>query len=239
MCTMLQAALNGTLTKADHAAVPVTLGELVDDALACFAAGARSFHIHPRDARGRERLYPFIVDTVVAAVRAGNGCPVSVTTGAWIEPGVARRVALVSHWTEPDSATVNLSEDGSLEVIAALLKAGVGVEAGVWTVADAEMLVGSGLADRMLTIYIEPLEVPAADAVGLVDAIHAVLDRGGVRTLRLQHGDGDATWPLIEDAIARGISTRVGFEDTLLLPDGTVARSNADLVRVARELGAG
>jgi uncharacterized protein (DUF849 family) len=37
----------------------------------------------------------------------------------------------------------------------------------------------------------------------------------------------------------RGLDTRVGFEDTLHLPDGRRAASNADLVTAARNLGAG
>lgn len=56
---------------------------------------------------------------------------------------------------------------------------------------------------------------------------------------RLQHGDAEATWPLISDAVARGLDTRVGFEDTVLLPDGQTAATNAELVAAAYELGAG
>lgn len=236
---LLQATLNGPLSKADHPAVPVSLAELAEDAVACVRAGARSFHVHPRDAAGKERLDAGTVDMVVAEIQARCGQPVGVTTGAWIEPDIARRVELVSEWTRPDFSTVNLSEDGSLEVMQTLLRGRVGVEAGVWTVADAELLVRSGFADRMHRICIEPVDVGHADAVELVSAIHGVLDRGDVRPPRLQHGDGEATWILIEDAIARGIDTRVGLEDTLLLPDGTTAASNADLVRAAFVLGAG
>ena len=236
---LLQATLNGALSKADHPAVPVTLEELAADAASCAVAGARAFHVHPRDEAGDERLDGATVDKVVAVVRGRHGLPVGVTTGAWIEPDVARRVALISTWTEPDYATVNLSEDGSLEIMQTLLQAGIAVEAGVWTVADAELLLSSGLADRMLRICIEPVEVSRADAVGLVSAIHEVLDEGNVGPPRLQHGDGEATWVLIEDAITRGIDTRIGLEDTLLLPEGTLAASNADLVRAAYHLGAG
>src|SRR5581483_9198867 len=114
-----------------------------------------------------------------------------------------------------------------------------GIEAGVWTVEDAELLVSSGLADRVTRVMIEPVEVSRADAVPLVGAIHEILDRAGARAPRLQHGDGEATWILIEDAVRRGSDTRVGFEDTVLLPDGQRAASNAELVMAARELGAG
>jgi uncharacterized protein (DUF849 family) len=36
-----------------------------------------------------------------------------------------------------------------------------------------------------------------------------------------------AAWGLIAEAAARGYGTRVGFEDTLTLPDGSMAESNA------------
>jgi len=39
---------------------------------------------------------------------------------------------------------VNLSEPGAPEVMKALIQAGVGIEAGVWTVEDAERLAASG-----------------------------------------------------------------------------------------------
>jgi uncharacterized protein (DUF849 family) len=43
----------------------------------------------------------------------------------------------------------------------------------------------------------------------------------------------DWTWPLVEDAFRRGHDTRVGFEDSIYLPDGTTASTNADLVKAA------
>lgn len=49
-----------------------------------------------------------------------------------------------------------------------------------------------------------------------------------VKAPRLQHGYGEVTWILIEDAVRRGLDTRVGLEDTLYLPDGSPARNNAD-----------
>jgi uncharacterized protein (DUF849 family) len=146
---------------------------------------------------------------------------------------------LIREWTQPDYASVNLSEPGAVDVMQALLAARVGIEAGVWTVGDAEMLAGCGLSGRVTRVMIEPVEVSKLDAVLLVGAIHDILDRAGVTARRLQHGDAEATWILIEDAVQRGIDTRVGFEDTLLLPDGKPAISNADLVRAAYELGAG
>src|SRR5438034_1152181 len=129
---LLQAALNGDLTKATHPAVPVSTEDLGRDAAACATAGAGAIHMHPRDSQGRERLDPAVVDEV-----------------------------------------------------------------------------------------------------------HAELDRVGLTAPRLQHGDGEATWVLIEDAIRRGIDTRVGLEDTQYEPSGERTAGNEALVRAAQELAAG
>jgi uncharacterized protein (DUF849 family) len=236
---LLQAALNGPRSRADHPAVPLSADELARDAALCVAAGAGAIHLHPRDADGRERLDASVVDDVAARVRAACGVPVGVSTGAWIEPDLARRLDLVRAWRAADYASVNVSEDGSEDVMAALLDAGVGIEAGVWSVEDAERLAASGLGDRVTRILVEPVDVPATGGVAVVEEIHAALDRLGLTAPRLEHGDGEATWVLIEDAVRRGFDTRVGMEDTLHGPGGEPTAGNAALVRAARELGAG
>ncbi len=239
----LQAALNGDRMKAAHAAVPVSIEELTRDAVACVAAGARAIHLHPRDPEGRERLDAEVVDEVVTKVRKACGVPVGVTTGAWIEPDIERRLELVRAWRAPDYASVNLSEPGAREVMWALIQAGVGVEAGVWTVEDAERLAASGLGGRVTRILVEPgelqLENSVADALELVQDIHRTLDRFGLTAPRLQHGDGEVTWILLADAVRRGLDPRIGLEDTLYEPNGSRTAGNEALVRAARALGAG
>jgi uncharacterized protein (DUF849 family) len=66
-----------------------------------------------------------------------------------------------------------------------------------------------------------------------------VLDGFGLTVPRLQHGDGEATWLLLADAVRRGLDTRIGLEDTLSDPDGGRTAGNPMLVRAARALGAG
>ena len=235
---LLQAALNGPWTKAQHPAVPVSVDELAADADACAAAGAQLLHIHLRDPRGRETFDPAIVDGVVAVVRSACEVPVGVSTGAWIESDWRRRIELVGAWTEPDYASVNMSEDGSEEVMAALIRAGIGIEAGVSSVEDAERLARSGFADRVTRILVEPVDVEAHEAVVVVGGIHAALDGAAIEVPRLQHGDGHAAWVLIEDAIRRRVDTRVGLEDTQYEPGGELTTGNAALVHAARRLGA-
>lgn len=236
---LLQAALNGPRSKDEHPALPVSTRELARDAAACVAAGACAIHLHPRDADGRERLDAALVDAVVAEVRDACAVPVGVSTGAWIEPDLVRRVELIGAWRAPDYASVNVSEPGAEAVMRVLAAAGVGIEAGVWSVADAKRLAALEVADRVTRILVEPVDVPCGDAVTVVDAIHVELDRHGLGVPRLQHGDGEATWILLADALDRGIDTRIGLEDTLRGPDGEPTAGNEALVRAAQALRAG
>jgi uncharacterized protein (DUF849 family) len=236
---LLQAALNGRRTKRDHAAVPLSPDELQADAIACAAAGAHSFHIHPRNEHGAERLDGAVVDRAAGALHDAVRWPVSVTTGDWIEPETRRRKALVRHWHEPDATSVNVHEEAAFDVMRSIMGLGIGVEAGVWTVEDAEALVRSGLADRVQRILVEPRDTAPHQALDCAAAIHAVLDRARSLAPRLQHGEDATAWPLLEDAIRREVDTRIGLEDVLVLPDGSRAPDNAALVAAARALGAG
>jgi uncharacterized protein (DUF849 family) len=239
-------ALNGDRTKTAHPAMPVSVEQLARDASACVAAGARAIHLHPRDHEGFETLDAGVVDDVVAKVRDACGVPVGVTTSAEIEPDHERRIELVRAWRAPDYTSVNLSEMGATEIIEVLVEAGIGIEAGVWSVEDAERLAASGLGGRVTRILVEPGELQlqdsedkAADALGLVEDIHRALDRFGLAAPRLQHGDGEVTWVLLVDAVRRSLDTRIGLEDPLYGPDGERATGNEALVRAARQLGAG
>jgi uncharacterized protein (DUF849 family) len=49
-------------------------------------------------------------------------------------------------------------------------------------------------------------------------------------------GISRAQWTLVGAALALGGSVRVGLEDNFYLPDGSMARSNGDLVAKAREM---
>jgi len=116
---LLKACLNGPRQADEHAALPVSVEALAADAVACVRAGAGAIHMHPRDAEGRESLEVGVVDAAVRTVREACGVPVGVATGAWVEPDPGRRAELVSAWTEPDFASVNLSEPGAVEVMRA------------------------------------------------------------------------------------------------------------------------
>jgi uncharacterized protein (DUF849 family) len=242
---LVKACLNGGTTRDAHPRVPQRPAELAADAAAVVRAGARAIHLHPRDASGAEVLSADEVLAAVAAVRAAvPGVPVGVTTGLWAAGGaVSRRLSLVSGWTgegKPDFASVNLSEPGAVELAGLLGGLGIGVEAGVWTVADADVLGGFGPeSGPLVRVLIEPQDRSPAGAVALAAEVEAALDRHGVSGVpRLHHGYGVATWSVLRAAVAMGRDIRVGLEDTVVLPDGSTAAGNAALVAAAVALAA-
>jgi uncharacterized protein (DUF849 family) len=231
---LIKACLNGARAPGEHPALPLTPRELAADGAAAVAAGAQALHIHPRDADGRETLD---VNLAVCAVQAVClGVPVGVSTGAWIVPDVGARVAAIRLWEAPAMASVNLSEQGHADVMAALVASRIGIEAGLWQVEDVAALHASGFADALTRVLVEPQEEDPAAAVATAQALDDALDAAGIAAPRVHHGYGLATWDVLRRARAVGHGWRVGLEDTLVLPDGRTAASNSELVSAALAL---
>jgi uncharacterized protein (DUF849 family) len=230
------AALNGGRSASEHSAIPVTPVQLGVAAAEAVSAGAGAVHFHVRGADHRETLAASDVARAVAELRT-HGVPFGISTGAWIIADPVRRLAAIGEWTAlPDFASVNFDEEGAAELASTLLARGIAIEAGLANRFAAAQLVGSGLADRCLRIMFEPREQTVTGAMTSVADAQSVLDAAGVRAPRLLHGVDATAWPLVQVAHARGYATRIGFEDTLTLPGGSLAGGNGELVRAALAL---
>jgi uncharacterized protein (DUF849 family) len=224
---VLQACLNGDR----ETGVPRSPAELAEAARACVAAGALSLHAHPRDREGDESLDAADIAAAVEALRAvAPGIELSFSTGLWITGGdVEVRARMISDWTvAPDVVSVNLSEEGWRDLADVLTAREIGIEAGVWTARDAEVLAESGVQVRR--VLVEPRSESPDEAVATARDIDAALDRVFVRAPRLHHGVGAATWAVLDAAVPIGREIRIGLEDVVTLPDGRRAPDNAALV---------
>jgi uncharacterized protein (DUF849 family) len=231
---MLQACLNGQRSREEHPAVPLTAAELGADARRAVDAGAEELHVHPRAAGGRDTVEPETAAATVRAIRAScPGVPLGLTTGLWTTDGDAElRHAHVEAWLElPDYASVNVGEPGAAELCALLAARGVGVEAGVWTLADAEALIERGLVP--LRVLVETSDGGAEDPIAAAVEIDELLVDAGVSAPQLHHGAGADAWAMLDAAVARGRHVRIGLEDATAMPDGSPARDNAQLVAEA------
>jgi uncharacterized protein (DUF849 family) len=237
--TMLQACLNGGRSRDFHPAVPLSPQEIADDAKAVVAAGAMELHIHPRDASGRENLDPDVIADALEAVRAAApGVPVGVSTGWWIAPGGLARKEPMRRWrVKPDYVSVNLNEEDAPDVIRLALEKGIGVEAGLWTLADAERFLTLPEAPRCLRVLIEIQEKEIEAALRTAHDMLLLLDRAGVALPRLLHGSDATMWPLYAESRRLDLDARIGLEDGATLPSGEIAKNNAALIAAAREWG--
>jgi uncharacterized protein (DUF849 family) len=93
----------------------------------------------------------------------------------------------------------------------------LGVSTGAW-------IAGSG-AER---------EHAVAGWTELPDFASVNFDEAGAEALVLLHGPEATAWPLLDEAAHRGYDARIGLEDTLSWPDGTIAQGNRALVAEAR-----
>ena len=228
---MVQVCLNGARGVADGWMVPVSPGALADAAVEAVAAGATDVHLHPKSPCGHDTLSPRVLAVTLDAIRARVSVPVGVTTGAWAEPEPAARVERVRGWTVlPDHASVNWHEPGAEEVAAALLDRGVGVEAGIWSGTEgAARFAVSPLRAKVLRVLAEVTDPDADTAEATARALLSDLGEAHGRPVLL-HGEDGSAWPVLRLAGRLGLATRIGLEDTLLLPDGERALSNAQLV---------
>ena len=229
----VMACLNGGRTRDENAAVPVSPAELAADAVAVRRAGAFAVHVHARDARGRQTLAAAACDAVVDAIHnAAPGLPVGLTTSSAIDRDPFARAAAVRAWRHPpDFVAVTLSELGGAGIIRAALHAGIPVEVGLAAPDDADELARSPFAHQVVRALVE--------VHGSADQARAISRRIPEAVPQLWHGYGAATWEVLAAAVTEGHAVRVGFEDVLELPDGSVAQSNAELVAAAVGLGAG
>ncbi len=83
---------------------------------------------------------------------------------------------------------------------------GIGVEAGAWTQEDAYALLETSLSARVLGVLVEVTEADADVPLG--EAIDGHPRPGRRRSARLHHGEGTATWPVLERAVAPGRNAR-------------------------------
>lgn len=123
-----------------------------------------------------------------------------------------------------------------------------GVTTGAWSIPDPDERVQAIRAWTVLPDFAsvnwhEPgAEQVAGALVSLGVGIEAGLWHGEsvadwlTSPYRDRYGEGSSCWPALRHAGRQGLDARIGLEDVLHLPDGSLAPDNAALVRAARSL---
>src|SRR4051794_23010125 len=193
--------------------MPISLTEVLADLRECFRAGATGVHLHVRDETGAETLRPEVVNETCRWVRAlaaeeGVAAEIGLTTGEWIVPALAERIAMIREWEGVDCATVNLSEAGFESVMAAMLDIGIGIDVGLWAPAEIAVLLASGLLPRAqrVSIELDPGEpyFLTGEPSAIARQINDALDEAGAACPRLTHRLDEWTWAPVAGAVRPG-----------------------------------
>lgn len=252
---ILANAPNGaSRTKADHPALPMTAPEIAATAAAILEAGAAMIHVHVRDREGRHLLDADAYREATAAIRAavGGRLVVQVTTeaGGRYRPPEQMRVM---RELVPEAMSVAIRElmpDAAAEPAAAEFLAWARRE----RVATQIILYSADEVRRYHDLKSRGV-IPAGNDFPLyvlgryragqtsspddLDPFIAVAAELGVKAPWSMCAFGRHEDACAAHAAALGGHVRVGFENNLWLPDGSVATDNAALIRLAAAAAAG
>jgi uncharacterized protein (DUF849 family) len=235
--------------KSDVPALPVTLDELIETAVACEAVGAGLIHVHVRDDDARPTLDLGRLRETVSALRERSTLVVQLSTGGAVTDPLDHRLRVLD--AEPDSCsltcgTVNFGDDvfnnpwpfmvelyqrtQAMEVVPEFELFDLGHVTSLHRLLDAYGLPYGGKIHCDLVMGV-PGGMPGTPAA-LVAAV-AALPAGASWSAT---GIGRTTLPVALAAVASGGHLRVGMEDTVTIAKGQPVESNAQLVRRAAEL---
>ena len=239
---LLKAAINGGRPSEGDRIVPQTTEQIVAATVAAVQAGANVVHAHVRTPNNGQTIHPDAVGEWVRATRSANPeIVIGTTTGLWTVESHEQRMEYVAAWPAdalPDFASSAFCEPGAAEMAELILERGMDLESAVWSMDDVPALLASPTLHRNVRVLIEPETEDSELAVKQCREIAATLREAGVTAPILYHGYDETVWPVVRAAIEDGCETRIGFEDGVLLPDGTPALSNDELIAAVGRLEA-
>jgi uncharacterized protein (DUF849 family) len=259
---VITCAISGALANRDQCpAIPYTPAEYAAEARRIVDEGGVHIHIHARTPDGTPSYevddFRAIREAIVAEV--GDAAIINFSTGT-IGVSVDKRVAYLEA-CRPEVAALNMGSlnyakyskrrqdfvfqfvfanpfDEIIELLKAMKRLRIKPEHecfDVGHVASLEPLVDMGLLEA-------PLHADFVMGVlGGVPATALNLEAMARNMPAEKHhwgviGIGRVQWLIVASALTLGGSVRVGLEDNFYLPDGSVARSNGELIARARRM---
>jgi 3-keto-5-aminohexanoate cleavage enzyme len=262
--------ITAALTGAQHGKeanpnLPEQPREIIQQAIACWRAGAAIVHIHARDTKGRSTADPAVFEEIVDGIKAQSNLVICLSTGGAAKITLEERIGMVPA-LKPELASFNIGSTmtgryefksskwlsdftlcqsyAELELIArTMLKAGTKPEIEIY---DPGMINNALLLQKIGAIA-EPMHF--SFVMGIPGQINAPTPR---QLLYLSEtippgstwqaiGIGVHQFPMITMAMVLGGHVRVGMEDNLYITKGVMVENNAQLVaktvRIATEIG--
>lgn len=249
---MIMVAPNGARrSKTDHPALPLSVSELILDISRCVSAGAVAVHLHVRDADGNHSLDPGSYREAIESLRKSlPDLVIQITTEAVDRYSPAEQMETVRA-VRPEAVSLALrelvpdvsSEPEARAFFAWMAESRIAPQFILYTPDEVTRLID--LIDRGVVPFARPFllfvlgrySADQQSSPADLDPFVAALGARPFPWAVCAFGRQEAACAL---AAARlGGHVRVGFENNLHLPDGTLARDNAALVRATAGLLSG
>lgn len=241
---LIAVAPNGARkTKKDHPELPISPSELAGTAVACAEAGAGMIHLHVRDSKGKHTLEPEYYLPAIREVEAavGDKMLIQVTSEAAGIYKTPKQIGLMERLA-PHCISCGLREFVKDEECFAkaekfffnLHRAGTLIQYILYSPEDVkwyERLCEQGVLPGKTHFLLFVL-----GSYGGKDSVtHDLYDYVGPlqrESIWMACAFGENEHSVIKDAVALGGHVRVGFENNLQLPDGSLAQDNAEMVKI-------
>jgi 3-keto-5-aminohexanoate cleavage enzyme len=258
---VITCSISGSLANRDQCpAIPYTPDEYAAEARRIVDEGGVMVHIHARRRDGTPSYEVEDFRAITEAIRAevGDALIINYSTGA-MGVSIEKRLAYLRE-LRPDVAALNMGSmnyakysrkrkqfvfnavfanpfDEIITFLDAMNELGIKPEHECFDlghVGSLEPLVDMGILRPPLHVdfvmgVVGGVPPTARNLAAMADNVPAGSHWGVIGISRAQ-------WMLVNAALTLGGSVRVGLEDNFYLPDGSMARSNGDLIAKAREM---
>ncbi len=256
---LIASAPNGARkTRRDHRALPITAAQLADTAVEVMQAGARMLHLHVRDGRGRHTLDAGAYQAAIEAIRARTGIGAGTGGDLFIQP--TSESAGVYTAEQQRQAIRAICAVGGVDGISIAPRELIRRQADLAPAAELfrhlrrrRILIQYILYSiRDLTRYHDLLEqgvIPAGGhsillvagkhdgAPATPDALRSMVDalRNPVHWMVCAFGERE--FDCLTEAAKLGGHVRIGFENSIRLKSGEMAKDNRQLLTQLIESG--
>ena len=247
---ILMCAPNGARkTKADHPELPIAAGELANCAESILDAGASLIHVHVRNTEGEHSLDVDEYRRVLAAIQArvGDSLVAQVTTEACGIYSKYEQMAMVRD-LKPEAISIALreicpdaaAEGEAAEFYAWLYQENVMAQHILYSPEEVErfqLLRARGVIPDSKPFVLFVLGRYTSDLTGDVSQLARFIEAASVEMIWSVCCFGATEHEAVAIAARVGGHARVGFENNLELPNGSIADTNASLIANAVAIG--
>ncbi len=246
----LMVAPNGARpTKSDHLKVPITIKEIVNTGKACFDAGAGAIHFHIRNNKGKHILDSGLCKEALKELNLmvpKMHLQITTESVGRYSPDQMRKLA---YEVMPPGISIGIKEmipsrnpgNEDIKVYQKLFEEGTKVQHICYEPEDVDLL--SNLLNNS--------KIPKDDVWCMFVIGHYSGKRSDPKKIssfiqKLKENEFNADWAVcafskeeiscLKTAIKLGGKIRVGFENSFLMPDGSVAPDNETKVKAAKNL---